>query len=723
MPGIRHLLLVTLLLLGLTTLRPAHPLVAQDCTDAAEIIETAMTPDADVLAPATDFTVTWTLQNVGTCTWSRTYRFIFINGDRMDGARTTRLRESVAPGATVTLALELTAPDEVDSYRGTWRLRNADGSTFGPDLTIAIDVDNSTTSAGNTANTTDVVLPEVLAFGGLGGAGDAEAIHFCLEYGAWPDVPTLLYDYDALQYHYTTLYICGYPIGTEITVEITDPLGNVFSRDYIEDEPLTVEDDFGNEYTNTVINVPLGWINASPRGAWLIEVWSEAYNDSLWIEVLPVTNDEYDFPVLDNWPLTPTDPFLAADTCHYGYLPGEMMVLAGYLLPANAQLNIGVYQDRLSYGYLIDQLTVETDANGQFFIEYPAWPEAGVYTLSIFDEINPEGISEDGAEYDLSYAGQTAWGCAQVILEEALLGQEPENPLRLLFQKDGDFGITGLEVMHPPTGEGLIVASAGGGCSAGHGAWWPDGEWVVFHSNCEQVLGEDGWMVLEATPDFDLFANVVDYTYELPLEETLIQLTDTPDLHELDPHASIDSLIVYSQLPPDAIQGSSGELRVLDPFEEWDISLGLDGRAPIWSPDGTRIAFMSDVEGAWQIYAFDINTEELWLVSRGCTTHCRQPAWSPDGRQILYHQTASLQDFTASGLWLAAAKGIMRPRLLLPGEYSNPTWSDTGWIAFEGVDGIYRVSDEIVTDATLSPHRYLYNSPYAGIHTTPVWSH
>ena len=109
------------------------------------------------------------------------------------------------------------------------------------------------------------------------------------------------------------------------------------------------------------------------------------------------------------------------------------------------------------------------------------------------------------------------------------------------------------------------------------------------------------------------------------------------------------------------------------------------------------------------------------LVSVDCPTQCRFPAWSPDGQWIVYNTTVSRTDFTPTGLWLAPVTGDPAPELWLDGPYGRPTWSDTGWIAFNGPDGLYRARAE---DSTPIPERYLINAyapdqPYWG----PVWSH
>lgn len=63
--------------------------------------------------------------------------------------------------------------------------------------------------------------------------------------------------------------------------------------------------------------------------------------------------------------------------------------------------------------------------------------------------------------------------------------------------------------------------------------------------------------------------------------------------------------------------------------------------APVWSPDGTKIAFLSDRDGTTQIHVMFVTTGELAQL-----THVRQTpgglTWSPDGRHVAF--TAFLPD-------------------------------------------------------------------------------
>jgi serine/threonine protein kinase/Tol biopolymer transport system component len=58
---------------------------------------------------------------------------------------------------------------------------------------------------------------------------------------------------------------------------------------------------------------------------------------------------------------------------------------------------------------------------------------------------------------------------------------------------------------------------------------------------------------------------------------------------------------------------------------------------PAWSPDGTRIAFTSVREGFRQIYAIDVDSQDISLLTNTTDAiESSQPAWSPDGSRIAY---------------------------------------------------------------------------------------
>jgi len=60
-----------------------------------------------------------------------------------------------------------------------------------------------------------------------------------------------------------------------------------------------------------------------------------------------------------------------------------------------------------------------------------------------------------------------------------------------------------------------------------------------------------------------------------------------------------------------------------------------DNRAPVWSPDGRRIVFVSDRDGNKELYRMDADGSHLTNLTRN-PGQDYNPAWSPDGSRIAF---------------------------------------------------------------------------------------
>jgi len=101
------------------------------CTDEAEFLEDVTVPDGTVFTPGETFTKTWRVQNSGSCTWTSEYQLAFSEGDAMSVSSPLPLTTTdIAPGETLDISLEMTAPGTPGDYSSLWRLVSPDGTFF-----------------------------------------------------------------------------------------------------------------------------------------------------------------------------------------------------------------------------------------------------------------------------------------------------------------------------------------------------------------------------------------------------------------------------------------------------------------------------------------------------------------------------------------------------------------------------------------------------------------
>jgi Tol biopolymer transport system component len=106
-----------------------------------------------------------------------------------------------------------------------------------------------------------------------------------------------------------------------------------------------------------------------------------------------------------------------------------------------------------------------------------------------------------------------------------------------------------------------------------------------------------------------------------------------------------------------------------------------ESTAPIWSPDGSRIAFLTGD-------SFFFRPSELWLVSPDGANLVRAPVpgepelpgagvpdWSPDGARLAFDVTVGLfEPEILSSIFIIRADGSDLQRLTAPGDGREPAW-------------------------------------------------
>ena len=121
---------------------------------------------------------------------------------------------------------------------------------------------------------------------------------------------------------------------------------------------------------------------------------------------------------------------------------------------------------------------------------------------------------------------------------------------------------------------------------------------------------------------------------------------------------------------------------------------------PVWSPDGRRIAFTSYRDGDEDIYVVDVEGGGLVNLTRSRGTD-RAPVWSPDGRLIAFRS-----ERTGKGeVYVMKADGSAQQRLTRnPAPAGGPVWSpDGGRILFHRAEDIWVMNRDGSGQRNLTP--------------------
>jgi len=104
--------------------------------------------------PGDAFTVTWTLENIGTTTWTTNYYIQFGSGTQMAPEEKVFLPYPVPPNKNVQISVNFTAPDELGEKQSGWKLFNDKENAF-YDFYIIIDVVEPGETEAPTETTTE----------------------------------------------------------------------------------------------------------------------------------------------------------------------------------------------------------------------------------------------------------------------------------------------------------------------------------------------------------------------------------------------------------------------------------------------------------------------------------------------------------------------------------------------------------------------------------------
>jgi len=341
----------------------------------------------------------------------------------------------------------------------------------------------------------------------------------------------------------------------------------------------------------------------------------------------------------------------------------------------------------------------------------PAWhPVSGLSYLSD-DPDNPGIFQLEDGQLSVLYTSDATLGALSWNTNGSWLSFQENGTTRLLPYQQSDEG--GGAVTLPDLGSDIFPFPLS----------WLDEHRFVYTGDGQIHIGNRGQGKTGSIPfKIELHLNRADY---IPKSRNFDIVADSlPVKGIFMPRLSPDGAQVAMVLLQDLwLRTAQGQLLQLtnDPYVEM---------APVWSPDGRKLAFLSDRGGSFAIYSMDLATKEVELL----TTVGGSAAgldWSPNGRKLAYSASYGPR-MGRLFVYDLDIKELRQLGGMINSSLGAPSWSpDSRTIALSTLQPYssrYRegVNSVLFVDAQNGSRRLLGGLPHFSVGTRayngPVWS-